>query len=484
MAMTVEYLKESIFKVDVDKAVDLACFLGETLFRNNLLFPDVNDIEKYLIESIYNNENNIFKADKSKPENHNKSLFVITEAYASGGHTRLMENLSLMLDSDKNVLVTRKSDQVAVKRLDVFFNHTELCIRNNKEQSTDYIYRIVNKIIKYDNIFLNISSEDIFTVIACGIVKKINKEVKIFFINHTDHAFTYGTSIADIWFGISVYGIGIDKLRGVQGRHSFLGIVINKPDADFFKPVKYPELSQASKFITAASAHKFRPYKKESIIELLSSILKVDNKKEVNVIGARLTINPWWWASKILYYKQLKFYKSLAYDDYLKLTGSADYYIDSHPAPGGTAFVEQFLQGIPCIGLKSQVGGYTPLEEIKQDNVEQVMSMLDSPPQASYIKSIQNKIFEVHAFSQVKKRFNDCVNNNALFANPMQSYLPQKEPIFLSNKSIVLSVGFIGFLFREDKALLIRCLRYAGVIKNVDNLVKRAVFKAYLSISK
>ena len=46
------------------------------------------------------------------------------------------------------------------------------------------------------------------------------------------------------------------------------------------------------------------------------------------------------------------------YDEYLRLTGGSDYYIDSHPMPGGTAFVEQFLKGKPCIGLKSKFFGY------------------------------------------------------------------------------------------------------------------------------
>lgn len=482
--MIVKKVRESVFKLNIDEAIDVAFFLGETLFYNQLDFPDVNDIETYFIKNILKIKYSSYLLEDITQANTDKNLFVITESYMAGGHTRLMENLSLMLDGDKDLLITRESDKDSVQRLEDFFNNTTLCARARKERSTDYIYRIVDEIIKYDRVFLNTQPEDIFTVIACGVAKKLKGNLKVFFVNHTDHTFTYGASVADIWFGISVYGAGLDKLRGVKGRYSFLGVVVNKPDTDFFKPVIYPKGNEVSKFITAASAHKFKPYKNESIKELLANILRLDNNKEVNVIGVDLIKNPWWWTFRFLYSKQIKFYNSLPYNEYLKVTQSADYYIDSHPGPGGTAFVEQFLQGVPCIGLKSPIAGYTPLEQIKKNSVEDVLLMLEHPPCTKYINNIQKNVFQVHAFSQVKNRFIDCVNNNVLYENPMLGYTPLSVPIFSENKTIVLSLEFLNYLFKKDKLLFISFLHHAGFIKNLNNVLKRAAFRVYMLINK
>ena len=99
----------------------------------------------------------------------------------------------------------------------------------------------------------------------------------------------------------------------------------------------------------------------------------------------------------------------------MEITKKAECYIDSYPMPGGTAFVEQFLNGIPCIGLKSNFFGYTPLEKIKKDSVEEIIYQLKNPPPEEEIKIIQELIFKVHGFSQVRNTLKNFIVSN----NPM-----------------------------------------------------------------
>ena len=65
---------------------------------------DISNLEEKLIRKTYSNINNISSFYVENKE----LLFVITEPYITGGHTRLMENLALMLDENKERLIVTK----------------------------------------------------------------------------------------------------------------------------------------------------------------------------------------------------------------------------------------------------------------------------------------------------------------------------------------------------------------------------------------
>ncbi|HFG1963071.1 TPA: hypothetical protein ACGF38_003714, partial [Vibrio cholerae] len=171
----------------------------------------------------------------------------------------------------------------------------------------------------------------------------------------------------------------------------------------------------------------------------VNKILESNTSVSVHVIGASLITNYWWWWSKFKFFNKLKINKSLPYNDYIEITKNADLYIDSHPMPGGTAFVEQFIQGNPCVGLKSGFFGYTPLEIIKKDNVEQVFDLLLNPPAMDEINKIQKLNFEVHGFSQVKKRFRDVIYNGEVHSNPMSDFIASNEQRCFNYKKLIVS---------------------------------------------
>lgn len=438
----------------INDSIDFYYYFGETLFNNQIPLFDISDLEEKLIEKTFsyiNPSSNFYIEHKS-------FLFVITEPYSTGGHTRLMENLALMIDESKELIVTKSMKVEVKKRLNSFFPKIIECYRDINEDSVSYINKLINYFIKYDFIILTIHPEDIYSVIACGIAKRIKKSIKVYFVNHADHSFTYGTSVADFWFEISLYGKIIDDLKNIKGKRSFLGIPINKPDEFFSKDINYLSLSNAINFMTAASSIKYKPSNGNSIFPLLISLLKFNGNLSVSVIGVNLFRNYWWWFCKLRFFNRLKLYKSLPYEDYIKITEKADCYIDSYPLPGGTAFVEQFLNGIPCIGLKSSFSGYTPLEKVKKNTVLEVIEMIKNPPKKDEIEKIQNQIFEIHGFSQVKNRFISTIEKGSLFNNTMTSSIENQELIFHSSKNINLSVSFLTFLYKYNKFVYIKIL--------------------------
>ncbi|WP_323658122.1 hypothetical protein [Aliarcobacter butzleri] len=456
---------------DINESIDFSYYFGETLFNNQIPLFDISNLEEKLIEKTYSNINNI-----SSFNIENKGfLFVITEPYITGGHTRLMENLALMLHENKELIVTKDMKVEVKNRLNNFFPKIIECYRDLSEDSLSYINKLINNFIKYDSIILNIHPEDIYSVIACGISKKIKKSLKIYFVNHADHAFTYGATVADFWFEISLLGNKIDNLRNMKANRTFLGIPINKSDSDFLNNINYKLLSNSINFMTAASSIKYKPLNNQSIFPLINKLLKSNKNFSVSVIGVDIIKNYWWWFIKLRFFNRLKLYKSLPYEKYMEITKKAECYIDSYPMPGGTAFVEQFLNGIPCIGLKSNFFGYTPLEKIKKNSVEEIIYQLKNPPPEEEIKSIQELIFKVHGFSQVKSRFKNTLELSMIFDNPMKDNIKKQELEFLTN-NINISVDFFKFLLRNDKFFCIKILFTLSSLVILKTIVKSLLY--------
>ncbi len=202
-------------------------------------------------------------------------------------------------------------------------------------------------------------------------------------------------------------------------------------------------------------------------------MLQFKRNSLVSVIGVNIIKNYWWLFLKLKYLKKLKLYKALSYKKYIDTTSKADCYIDSHPFPGGTAFVEQFLNGTPCIGLKSNFFGYSPLEIIKKDSVEEIIEQLKNPPSDEEIKSIQELIFEVHAFSRVKYRLKNTLEIGMIFNNPMIKNIHNQDLRFFTHKNINITVDFFKFLLKKNKLVCIKIL----FIVNPLILIKFLVLK-------
>ncbi|HDA4184306.1 TPA: glycosyl transferase, partial [Salmonella enterica subsp. enterica serovar Cotham] len=130
-----------------------------------------------------------------------KNVFVITIGYLSGGHTRLMENLASMLNNECDLIITGNVELEVKNRLNNYFNEI-FEIATYEKNDLNEIYKLSDLLSNYFNIILNIHPDDIQSVIAAGLAKK-NANSCIHFINHADHVFSFGATVADIWYQIS-----------------------------------------------------------------------------------------------------------------------------------------------------------------------------------------------------------------------------------------------------------------------------------------
>lgn len=387
--------------------------LGIFFKYNNLGCYSLGSLEKELIEKIityYDIKQSPYDLMLSK-----KIAFIITEPYASGGHTRLMERLSGFLSEKPDLVITRSCSSSLKERMHNFFSSVEIFNLNDAD-SIESLLASARHFSQYSKLILNIHPEDITTVVAIGVAKKINPMLKVYFVNHADHVFSYGVSISDFWFEISVFGKKIDELRNLKCIRTFLGIPM------IFSNTCYhvEKIVDGDNFLSSGSAFKFRPSKNISIIPIIDKVLKTYPHSKVTIIGVRPYFDYWWWSLKVRFPKRLTLRNRLPYDEYLKVTNNASVFIDSYPLPGGTAFAEQFLMGKKCIGLYGPIQGYSPVELFKRSTIEESMAKTDP----HMINMVLKKTTEVHSFSEVKKRFVDAVEFGQCSSNKCEELIP------------------------------------------------------------
>ena len=445
-------IKNLIFNSNIHQSIELAASFMRDINASDYYDLNVTIIEKALIEKIIETNDISLEEEEEACE---EVLFVISEGYATGGHTRLMENLSQMIPSKPIILITRPTEQIVITRFEKYFEEIITCFKDKNKDDFNYINSLAKEIVKYKKVILNTHPDDLHTIIACGIAKKLNNYLKIYFVNHADHLATYGVTVSDVWYEISLCGQRLDKSRGIlpETQISFLGIPINKPKF-FFEGVNYNYSPDGNRFLTAASSNKYKLEDDATMIPLLDKILTMNSNNQVSIISSGIELNYFFKKLKRKYPDRVRFHSSLPYDDYIKLSEDTDFYIDSFPMPGGTAFVEQFLNGKPCIGLKTKFYGYTPLELVKRNTVDEALKLLTTPPNDSFLDELNSRIFEVHNFEKVEERFLSNLYDNVSFKNPMNEYIYFNE--IDKSKKINFSLRTLKILFKLDKKLFVK----------------------------
>lgn len=401
--------KETIFELPIESAIEYAEQVGLLLCANPLGIYSLNDVEFYLVNAIYPLVPPELKKRKVENRDGKNILFLATELYLTGGHSRLMERLALFLDGEASLFLTKIPCESILDRERNFFNKVSY-FDSKCHSAIDKVFSILDVILKYDIVILNTHQEDIYAIIACGIAKRINSTVKIIFINHADHSFSYGSAVADIWYEISAYGRYIDRKRELRAKKCFLGIPIQ--GADEFNSCGC-EFKDGDLIISAGSNIKFKPIKNQSIIKLVHLLLDTYQNSKMQVIGVQPFRDYWWWLSKLKYRQRLKLSKLLSYPDYLNTTKAAKLYVDSYPIPGGTAFTEQLLQGRFCVGLESEFKGYTPVEIFKCQKESQVIDCIKKIGEQDFTL-IRNMVNDMHGFINVKRRFLNSVHGDII----------------------------------------------------------------------
>jgi hypothetical protein len=347
-------------------------------------------------ENLLVNDFSILIADLSLPSKLATSeiLHLISEPYNTGGHTRLCEKLAAMESEDSQLLITRACDKEAINRLRTFFKHIDTSLN---EDELERIKDIFLKVLDYKKVVLHIHPDDILTVVAVGLAKIQSKDLIVYFVNHSDHAFSFGKSITDVMLQISYRGYEVDSLISNKPYiNSFIGIPVNIRGRPILK-------SAIKNVVIAGSSFKMKPTSKTSIQREIFELLSVNKQVSLKVIGCNYS-DFWWWKLKLFYPKRVFLFKSLPYEKYIDVIKSCDTCIDTAPITGGTAFVEMFLHSLRPIGILSGIYGYTPLDKLRIKTLSEIH--VDSDV---LLNEVFEDILRVHSIESVKARYLDTL---------------------------------------------------------------------------
>jgi hypothetical protein len=430
---------------NINDKICLMTIYSKIVYAFNDKVFDAIDLEKKLVKDLNFIVEDISPAIK-KCEN---ILHIISTPYFTGGHTRLCEKMSTMTKVSSNLLITKKHDVGLIDRLSKFFENIYY------EKEFDILKKIkwyISIIKVYKTIVLHIDSDDILLVLAVGLVKEIDVELNVIFVNHADHLFSFGKSLPNVMLQISNFGYEVDKhVEGKDYINSFIGIPVSINNSLVNRVF---DLSKDNiHFLMAGDSYKMRPSNFGSSPELINQILSQNKTFKFTVIGVKKT-DWWWYYLRFKYLHRLKTLNRLPYDEYLQLIHDADVCVDTSPIIGGTAFVEMYLKGLYPLGISSAINGYTPLDAVKTQSYFSINLL------ANNYESLFHEIYNVHDIRCVQKRFNDVLNNNF---HPLPDVLGQHcnniDVVFANRKKPTISLTLLLAFLKVDEISLFWKLR-------------------------
>lgn len=321
------------------------------------------------LEKELNSVSQTLKLDLNNTFEKNSVLHIMTEAYSTGGHTKLVEqfisNASTYFDK-QSVIITNQQVEIP-QTLETIVESTGDLILMNENNMLERAIKLANIASSYHYIVLHIHPDEIVCNLAFG---NTNFTRPVILLNHADHMFWCGASIADLVLDLNTEGSEFSfKIRGIA-KSAVLNIPIEDKKKELTKQEarEYLKIHKDEKIILSiASEYKYGKTKEEisKFIDMATTIVtNVPNSKFL-LIGPS-TKNVYWDKA----YKGTKGkIEPLGLQDRKLLPYyiiASDLYIESFPFASYTAFLETALYDINMLSLNTPI--FT-LDAIKQNQL-------------------------------------------------------------------------------------------------------------------
>lgn len=386
-----------------EQAIARARFLGELCWKNSIGCYQLIALERMLLNQYAPLFDDCRQLSSSK---HIAYLHVLTKAYDTGGHTRVVERfISSTALCDSAVLVTEKIQDHTRQRLSMAQHGLHVLPKKSTPQ--EKLRSILEHFAKAKTIVLHIHPNDIETALAAALAKRFFG-TQILFYNHADHVFSYGYASADKTLELSYFGWSLTEQRGLDKQAHFVGIPLKLPKGEkHADPRANPRLDGAY-LAGSGSAYKFKPSLGFSFPNVTQQLVQASGLPMV-LVGPNANKDWWWWKKRVSLGRKLRFTGKLQHQAYLDCIGQATAYIDSFPMTGGTSFSEILCQGVPCFGILTGAHGYSPADQLKssgQDTlVSDVILFLEAPDAVhKKIAQVQPEVVHAHDLETVAGR--------------------------------------------------------------------------------
>ncbi|GGC83054.1 hypothetical protein [Undibacterium terreum] len=429
-----------------DEAIAMSRFLGELLWKNSMGQYELAQLEFLLLQK-YKEE----FAQIPAPAHRCEYLHVLTKAYDTGGHTRIVEHLlSSTALSEAAVLVTEELRPNAKRKLSAAKHGCTLLPR--QKAGRQKILQLIALFAQHTTVILHIHPYDIDAVFAAAVAKHYFG-TRIYLYNHADHVFSYGHGIADRVLEVSYFGWALRARRNIQDKSVFAGIPLKLPKGNIASASA--PIETGSYLASAGTAYKYKPNKEFSFPRFALEYAKIRQDRLI-LIGPKLWSNWWWWKVWMKLKSRVEFHARMPHDKYLAFLSQAKAYVDSFPLTGGTAFPEIFSLGIPSFGVLTGSHGYSPADQLKSPSIDALIRDLSAFLAAQQNQRVETatilaQIHEVHSIENVADRIRYAYDlttgqKQPPWDNPgiIDNYFYEK--IWMSGKKLFLPVHTVPSL--------------------------------------
>ena len=287
---------------------------------------------------------------------HRRVLHVLTQAYPTGGHTRLAWRwMSLDESSQHSVLLTSQYDLAVPSRLKSGCDGRLYCLGNLSQ--VEKVQAVATHLGEHDVIVLHIHPFDAVAVAACAGVANRSRTL---IVNHADHVFWLGLSAADQIVNLRPASewIAHDRRTGSSDQFVRLALPLDQPNVN---PGAGRDL-RASLGIaedepvvaTIAEPYKFATSGGPDFMDLVSRLFTRILSAHLIAIGPSPDSRGW---SGLQREFPTRVHLLGTTPDYASTLAAADVYLDSFPFSSITSILEAALYGVPVVTMSDASRG-------------------------------------------------------------------------------------------------------------------------------
>lgn len=282
-------------------------------------------------------------------------LHVASQVYATGGHTQMLANW-LLLDSSRehSVCLTGQGDREVPEKLTAALaaDETVVLLDQHHPRLVDRAAQLRELASAHDHVVLHIHPNDVVASLALARVpEERDGWPEVLLVNHADHVFWLGVSVADRVVNLRQSGAGLNVARrGIpEARNAFLvrpltlrGRRLSRADARSELGVPDGSLVIA----TAADTYKYGAAGGETLLDALLPVLHDLPTAQLHAAGPERDGD---WA--VLAEQGLGRAWGLLPDVHTLLE-AADVYVDSFPFSSLTSMLEAASLDTPVLTLR------------------------------------------------------------------------------------------------------------------------------------
>ena len=277
---------------------------------------------------------------KQEVKSKQKKLHVFTEIFKIGGHTRLMFNWIERDQKSDHYILSTKQSRVKVEEIIELFEMSssikELFILDNSNIKA--AQQLLNIALEgnFDQIILHIDPQDSIPILAFS---NTALQTPVLFLNHADHTFWLGASVADIVIQIRESNIQLDSERRQISvdRQKFLPIPVKKRNK------KKHGQNQPITLLSIGSGYKYKPTAEYNFFKEMKEVVERFPNVICYIVGV----------DKNNVHYQMYAHPSIictgVQTDVNCYIEKADMYVEGFPFPSFTALLEASLSGIPFV---------------------------------------------------------------------------------------------------------------------------------------